>query len=418
MGEFRRTAALVMAAAAVITSCSSTRTVTQPGAPPVTTNSTAATAAPSATTIASIATTVVTTHSTATTTASTTPRPTTAPTTTPTTASGVSIPDGPITVCQFTAAAPSGEITWVQDGQLRALADDGVPRCLVASATVPLPKWSPTGDRLLIDPSTAIGATTLRPTGYAAAATSVSWSQPTGKAFIAIDPATHRLIWHASTNSQTEDISFLARTDEAVYHPAGKAIAAVGVDENGHYGVWLASNRGLNRQLITSIDDPTTQATHLSFSADGRILYFVHRAVHALILDGLILNEIGVEGQADSNVVASTVGDAQAWTTGPCDSSGSLVARVDQATPQDLRTANGSPFTGASSTLQPVGWLGGARLVLIARNSGCDGPGDVWTWSLSSGFTKVGSGWSSVAVRIPHGAFVDLPAKIEQAAPG
>ncbi len=284
-------------------------------------------------------------------------------------------------------------------------------------ATSAAPDWSPTGDRILADPSVAVGPTQSRRTGFEATDASVSWSQPTGKAYIDVDPVTHRLMWHSAVNTDTLDISFLARTDEAIYHPAGKAIAAVGVDENGQYGVWLASNRGKNRTLITAIDDPTTQATGLSFSADGRTLYFVHRAVHALNLFGLFLNEIGTEGQFDANVTVSQVDDAVAWTTGPCDTTGSLVTRVNQNDPQDLRTIAGSPFA-TNSSLIPVGWLAGERLVIAARTTGCDGPADVWTWSVAGGFHQVGAGWNSVAVRVPHGAYVDLPDKIEQAAPG
>jgi hypothetical protein len=46
-------------------------------------------------------------------------------------------------------------------------------------------------------------------------------------------------------------------------------------------------------------------------------------------------------------------------------------------------------------------------------------PSDVWVWSgPSKTFERVVSNVTSVAVRIPHGHFEELPADIEQAAPG
>jgi hypothetical protein len=275
-------------------------------------------------------------------------------------------------------------------------------------------RWSDTGERVLTDPATIEGAAGARASGVDAANQTVSWSAPSGKALIDIDPATHHLIWHSSTSNSTQDISFLARTDEAVYHPAGKAIAAVGLSEDGVYGIWLASNRGQNRQLITRIDDPSTPPTNLAFSADGLSVEFIHRAAHRLHLQGLVLDEFGIEGRQEGNLTVSTVDAIEAYTTGPCDSTGSIIANGT-----DLRTAAGSPFSGGTTTVRPVGWLSGLRLVIASRPSGCDGPADVWIWSSNTNtFAPVASIATSVAVRIPHGPFNELPPTIDEAAPG
>jgi hypothetical protein len=292
---------------------------------------------------------------------------------------------------------------------------DGSKKCLLDGVTSQAPlRWSATGERVLIDPATIEGPAGARASGFDTANQTVSWSTPTGKALIDIDPATHDLIWHSSTSNNTQDISFLARTDEAVYHPAGKGIAAVGLSEDGVYGIWLASNRGENRQLITRIDDPTTPATDLAFSSDGLSLQFIHRAAHRLQLQGLTLEEVGVEGRQEGNLTVSTVEQIDAYTTGPCDGTGSIVGNGT-----DLRAVAGSPFAAGTMTLRPVGWLSGLRLVIAARSSGCDGPADVWIWSSPTNtFERVGSSVSSIAVRIPHGPFEELPPTIDEAAPG
>jgi len=318
--------------------------------------------------------------------------------------------------CAFTGPVAAGEITWIENGQLHATDGFGSDSCLLddASSTAS-PVWSPSGDRVVLDGATVAGADGSQSTGFAAAS-SVSWSQPTGKALISVDPQSHRLIWRSATSSYTQDISFLARTDEAVYHPAGTAIAAVGVDENGMYGIWLASNRGEGRRVVTTIDDPSTPAHDLAFSSDGRTLFFIHGVAHALSMQGLQLSELGVEGRTESDLTVSAIDWQAAIRTGECDSSGSVVL-VAGSNQTDLRTLFGSPFKTAQ-TLQPLGWIGSERLVVLARDSGCAGPGDVWTWSPTAGFDQIGTNWSSVTVRIAHGPFQDLPANIDEAAPG
>ena len=132
--------------------------------------------------------------------------------------------------------------------------------------------------------------TGTKPTGFDADNLSVSLSAPTGSATIGVDPASHRLL-HRGSNGAVTDISFLAQTDEAIYHPSGKRIAAVGTDANGAYGIWLSSNTGADPKQILSVEDPTKPVTDLSFSADGSILRFIHGFVHELVISNLQLFE-------------------------------------------------------------------------------------------------------------------------------
>jgi hypothetical protein len=311
-----------------------------------------------------------------------------------------------------------GEVTWLQDGQLRAAVNGGQPTCLVEGVDGSV-AWSSDAARVLIGSTTAISASGSRQTGFDSSNGTVILSAPTGTATIGIDPATHRLIRHGSDGA-VSDISFLARTDEAIYHPGGKRIVAVGTSDSGEYGIWLSTNVGTEPKQILSVDDPTTPVTNVSFSADGTTLYFIHGFVHQLLVsNGLILNEIGQADRQEANLVVSKISNDEAWTIGPCDASGSvLMASPALREPIDIRTVAGSPFADSSMTLVPVGWLTDSRLVFAARTSGCDGPADIWVWAVGDTFRQVAHDASSASVRIPRGPFMDLPEVIEQAAPG
>jgi hypothetical protein len=329
----------------------------------------------------------------------------------------------PAGACAFTAPAAMGEITWVRNGQLQALADGGQPICLLDGATteaavIPV-AWSSDASRALIDPSRVGDAKGFHETRFDPSDPAVSLSGPSAQAAISVDPVNRRLLWHSLSTGEERDISFLATTDLAVYHPSGKRIVAVGTNAFGMYGIWLATNRGENPILITSIDDPAVPATNLSFSADGTTLFFVHGFVHGLFVPTLELGEYGTADRHEDHLTVSKIDNARAWTFGPCDSTGSVVMSTNLLPDVvDVRTIEGSPFAGTATTLQPIGWLSGYRLVLAARESGCAGPADVWIWSPVDGFVHVGHDLVAPSVRIPRGPFMDLPETIEQAAPG
>jgi hypothetical protein len=312
---------------------------------------------------------------------------------------------------------PTGEVSWVQDGQLRVRADDAEPMCLVDGVAGEHPvSWSSDAGRVLIDPTTAINSDGARGSGFDVSNTTVSLSAPTASATIAIDPATHRLMHH-NLNGSTTDISFLDRTDEAAYYPSGKRIAAVGVGPGNAYGIWLSSNTGGPAKQILSVADPSTPVTNITWSADGSQLFFIHGFVHRLVITGLQLNEVGKADRGEANLVVSKVEDAAAWTTGPCDGAGTILLTTPLGE-GDIRTMDGSPFAGSTAALQPVGFLSGYRLVFVSRARGCDGPGDVWVWSPVDGFHHVATDALAASVRIPRGAYHDIPDVILEQAPG
>jgi hypothetical protein len=412
----RRAGAWVLAVASILAACASAESSapTSPAAatvPAASVATTPADAAPSSTTVPSSAGSVATTD---------TPggTPSSDPTSDPAPTSTLLIGDQPPTSpCAFTPPRADGEITWVHDGRLHALADGSGPTCLLdgvdASSAI---SWSTDAERVLLDPTRTATAKGIRATGFTADVTTVTLSSPSGSATIAVDPATRRLIRHGADGAVT-DISFLDTTDVAIYHQSGTRIIAVGT-LGSLYGIWLSSNLGTEPKMILSVDDPTTPVTDLALSADGQTLYFVHGFVHLLHIPILDLAELGQSGRNEANLAVSRVDGATAWTIGPCDASGSVVAIAPDADAVDLRTAARSPFADADVTLQPVGWLRGARLVLAVRASGCEGPADVWTWSVAGEFDQIAHDVLAPAVRIAGGPFVDLPNNIEQAAPG
>ncbi|MCU1398665.1 MAG: hypothetical protein JWN62_1774 [Acidimicrobiales bacterium] len=393
---------------------------TPPATETATTDATTSTTKPHPTTTSS-ATTTDETDATEATDASSTTHPATTGTnssvvTPPSTTPFVDVP--PAGPCAFTPPVESGEVTWIQDGQLRAASDGGQQTCLIdqVSATGPV-SWSSDAGRVLLDPATtATAAAGVTPTGFDSSNLTVSLSAPTGTATIGIDPTTHRLM-HRGTNGSLTDISFLERTDEAAYYPSGKRIAAVGVDANGGYGIWLSTNVGKDPKEILSVEDPSTPVTNLSWSSDGRILRFIHGFVHELVIDGLQLFEVGLADRQEANLVVSKVDNATAWTTGPCDATGT-VRTAGESLGNDVRSAPGSPFAGSPMTVQPVGWLSGSRLVIAARAVGCSGPADLWIWTQGGDFQQVAHAAIAPSVRIPRGAFIDIPEVIEQQAPG
>ncbi|MCU1394753.1 MAG: hypothetical protein JWM34_3181 [Ilumatobacteraceae bacterium] len=307
----------------------------------------------------------------------------------------------------------------MQDGRLVAEGDHQSPACLLDGVgTPPSTAWSSDATRVLLGSSSSANAAGVTLTGFDDSNTTVTLSAPTGSATIGIDPTTHRLM-HRTAGGAVSDISFLARTDAAIYQPAGKRIIAVGTDANGAYGIWLSTNTGTDPKQLLSVDDPTTPVTNLRLSADGHTLWFVHGFVHELYLDALALTPVGQADRQEDHLTVSTLEGAQAWTTGPCDATGTLLME-DVLTNGivDVRAMAGSPLAGTSDTVQPVGWLYGYKLVFATRPSGCTGPADVWVYSPVDGFTRLAQDVTAASVRLPRGAFTDLPDVIEQAAPG
>ena len=321
--------------------------------------------------------------------------------------------------CTFTAAqAGSGSITFAKAGKLFEL----VPGARAAACVAPLGDqpaaavtWSPDGTRALVGGVKVVASNAVRPSGFDPGDGSVSWSYPTGKALIAPSTATGALTWRNSADpTQTRDVSFLAHTDVAVYHLAGKDIIAAGTAKDGVRGLFIASNRGENVRTLATLNEPTTKITEIAVSPDN-FVYFVHdhgtyQELHSLQLPGLMLTNLarGEQGETLSHLTVGTAGAAVA--VGDC----SATMRVWSNTLADGRQV----LPGRS--VMPVGWLG-TNLVVEARTQGCSGPADVWlvdTLDSGTSATRLLQAVDEVSVRTVLANYQEVPGDINAQAPG
>ena len=288
-------------------------------------------------------------------------------------------------VDEFPAAAPcdlgatpvDGEITVVVGGRLYGVSpDDGDVRCLIDNVETTDFSWGPQGDRL------RIGTNALTPDGDVALPTSGSyeWTAPTGKSVMLVEADSLSKV--AVDGSGTDDITFLATTDAAVYHPSGTRVLAIGTDFNGQYGLFMASNTGTDPTLLafdegavmtepgwTGAGEPIFVAAH----ADGP--WHVHKVV--VTADGALEGPILEEGGFALDLLMASAHDPllvafrrAAVSTPGCIADGrATVIGVDL--PEPL----------ASMTSVPSGWLPGERLLVLSYPGGCDSAADLWLFS-------------------------------------
>ena len=335
-------------------------------------------------------------------------------------ASTIALPAG---ACVFSPPTPESAVTFEVGTRLYSTtASSGITTCLselTLDSVGPL-RWSPAGDRVLLNSATVFDGTQALPTGYFTTNTRVSWSYPTGKALIAPAVADNHLLWRTTGKPETRlDISFLDRTDVAAYHPAGKNIFAAGQAADGTAGLFVASNRGANPRLIAQLDTPATTITEIGPDPSGSRVYFVHDHhngtfhVHALDLPALTLTDvIEVASPIAKLTVGTTPSSAIAWRVGDC--SGLTRTQVFNA-----GVVVDQPAAFAALSTEPIGWLDPQQLVLSVRATGCAGPSDLWIWNIAtSAATPLVTGVDNAAVRSVLATFGELPGDINSAAPG
>ncbi|HZQ87172.1 MAG TPA: hypothetical protein VFA83_20180, partial [Acidimicrobiales bacterium] len=147
------------------------------------------------------------------------------------------------------AVDPAGSVTFVDSGRLYAVSENGgAPTCLDADVGSGTPRWNGDGDKVIlpdgrVDKGQGPQAVT---TGNPLA---LSWSYPHGTAVLQVDQS-GRLSWVPSGGGKPLDITFLARHDAAIYHPAGTHIISSGLSKDGAYGLFVATNRGEDVRMI------------------------------------------------------------------------------------------------------------------------------------------------------------------------
>jgi hypothetical protein len=289
---------------------------------------------------------------------STTTRPAAAATTAPARCEGI----GPV------PATP--ELSVLTGTRLEILSVDGTSRRCVAADVAPASStrmaWGGAADRLLLPPTSVFLPDRQVSAGVGPQAIA-SLSRPTGTSVLAVG-RDHHLRKHPIEGGPFIDISFLARTDEAVYHPGGRFIAAVGLDHNGAYGISIANNVGKDPRKLAD-GERAGRIYSLAFSQDGEQLWFLadhgdHSDVHQLDIRTASLTTLANDPRPYARLVASPFTRGYAVATDKC---GALVNGLG-VQPQGRL---------ARRSLDPVGFLSDGRLVVVARTTGCSGPGDV-----------------------------------------
>jgi hypothetical protein len=338
-----------------------------------------------------------------------------------TTAAPISVPDdGP---CDLTGMGErTSAITFTSGGRLYQLEPDGTTQtCLADLSAAPATSlsWSPSGGAVLLDGSRVLDASGTRQTGYRPDNAGVEWSYPTGKALIAPALSDGALLWRAAGDPGSRlDISFLAHTDVAVYHPAGKNVFAVGVDSTGTPGVYVASNRGQNMKRVAVVNDPATKITELAADVSGARLYLLHDEgtkweIHSVVFPSLQLTTVFDSAQPLSRLTLGSGPDSPvAAQVGTCPGDTHTIV----ATWGTTTVGTGTPL--ASMSTAPIGWLDSDHLVVAARAHGCSGPASVWVARGDGSAQQVLTSVEDVAVRSVLGPFGELPGDINSQAPG
>ena len=307
--------------------------------------------------------------------------------------------------CGYADQLAGGEITFVVGERLYGASVDGrLIRCLTAlrpEQRGPV-RWAPLGNRVLLNAATLIDGFGPRATGFEATNTRVQWEFPAGDGLIGPTTSNRTLVRRSAgdTRERTE-VTFLASTLAAVSHPGGRVLLGAGQSADGTNGIFAAGAAGGQAQPLVTIADPTLVVVEIAADAGGELLYFVsdngsqfrvheltfsnpasNPAVEGPAVEGPSVQELSSEQAPISQLTTGPTARSLAWKVGLCNSVTETRVRDDR-TSASLTVGAGTPLEGLA--LSPVGWLDAARLVVVARPSGCDGPADVWIWNLFDG---------------------------------
>lgn len=210
-------------------------------------------------------------------------------------------------------------------------------------------------------------------------ARSLEWTAPTGSRIVVISD--NGVVKVSLDGSEELNIRFLDETEDVAYHPAGTHLIAVGTDAFGQYGMWFASNDGVNFTLMAFDED--AEISHASWSwlnepmfvaSHGDRQWHIHRVE---LVEGNFEGPVIVESTEAIDLLMPSPHDPVmfAYRSGgengvECvDGSSAAVNSVDLPDPLN------------SLTSRPVGWLSAERLLVLAYPDGCGSPGDLWWFS-------------------------------------
>lgn len=308
----------------------------------------------------------------------------------------VTMPDVPCDFAGLAAIAPANglpsEITFVVGDRLYGSTPDGAAvRCLATLTRDQrgLVSWSPRGDQALLAGGTVLDATGTRRSGFEVGSPRVRWEMPDGAGLVSPNSSGSAVTRRSSSSADDRtDITFLKRTWAVAPHPAGGGVVVgAGVATDGTRGIVAKQVDDETARPLLTLSNPDEQITELAVDDAGDVVYFitdngVQFRVHQLSLAMLTTDELDVEQAPIAQLVVGPAWRTVAWRVGLCNDVTQTVVRDDRSGTV-LPVGIDTPLEGLS--LSPIGWLDAARLVVASRTLGCDGPSDIWIWSLLDG---------------------------------
>jgi hypothetical protein len=280
-----------------------------------------------------------------------------------------------------------GEVTYVSGGRLFAVRPGGEPRCLLGvPADSEASAWGGKADRVLLAP---VGARVGDQTVELALGPkeTAGWSRPTGTSVLVVSDG--KLTKRKVDTGAVSDVSFLARHDEALYHPSGRHIVSVGVDAVGRYGIFLASNEGKDVRTV-AVAETANRLSSLSWGPGGTLFFGAEHDgnpskdryhIHWRPNDPGQLFKIHLAEGPVAKVSASPFEEMVSAQTGTCSSGRATqtvdLSKVTEFNEEDVPDAPVVAVDVGAMDTEPVGWLPGGRLVVLGR-PGCDRPGTLW----------------------------------------
>lgn len=327
--------------------------------------------------------------------------------TTPSTAA--STPSTTAVSCRGLGAAPDeGVVTWVADGRLY----DAQGCLLDLDGARVVAGWGGRADRVVVDNTVVVGdAPPTQPFDGGP----LALSRPTGTAVLRVT-ADGKLLKRELDDGEPRDISFMARHEAAVYHPAGRSIVSSGRNADGGAELLIADNSGRDPRPLLTIEDARA-VHHPAFTRSGALLYTADHGTH-WDLHRLVIGEDSFSTVATvrapgviGDVVASPfdIGGV-AWTEGRC-------TGAERPTLKAQQSGRDFPIPAEAARARPVGWLPDGGLVAIDRG-GCE-PAAAGALLVVRGgtATKVADNVTSAAVRAELPPPPPPPEDIPQQAP-
>ena len=320
------------------------------------------------------------------------------------------------------------DVTFTRNGNIFSYQPStGELRCLATIDREPERlDWNPAGDRLLIDSDLILTETGVGPSGFAPDTVGITWSQPTGSALIAPSPDGSALV-HVDADRPTriEDVSSLATTWTAAYHPSGLAIVSAGIADDGQVGIFIADNHGDDPRPLVILDDQSTSISEVVFGHNGDWIAFIHDHslasmpddpvmghVHRLFLPFLAIDDLGsyFDSVPSGLVTSGQIDGTVAWTVAPGGRQQATVMAED---------ARVTYLSLPSLTSTPVGFLdSGTSATLLAPTVGGAGA-DLWLYPTDAEPTLVTRGVAAETTRTVHDPnWSEPPLDIEQRAVG